>query len=600
MTPPSEVALRLTERVRTAETALSTYADRLAELDAQRRTLVTDLLAFDQDRASTQAENADNTTWDSITDHFQREAILSARREDALHDRVVALQVAKDRAEIECANAIGDMWGMPDYHLGGETSVLNPYRYGSTADGYDALARSGKAAWNHPASWTGGPWQVKLDRLDRGGQDALVGIKDSAFDLAGLHGDGRAQASRSGLRQFGSDVWTYTSWDGYTNASDEQRQASLGRLKQAGQSSIGYGTWSHDGWHTAGSFLPDIVATTATGGAFAAPRTAGRAALASRLPAGVQLNPAALAPVVRSRSAEQLGRVQIGLSNWLDTHLPAVESRGSRPAVAGVAPPARPQDTPPPSLWAMDTGGHAKGSASAAAQSTPSTVAGHHVPPINWGTHAEVSSEYAPQTRAAVASIIDKAIAAEPAVTRDYLAALPDGTRAHGLEHRIKSPDSLASKLQRQEEKGSLETPARMPTDVLRYTSVVDLDSDLVTSAHAIVDDLRRDGWTVTKAHHSYVAGNRYKGIHSTLTSPNNGTPVELQFHSKSSIDVKDRTHESYEIVRDENRPMSERLEAERWAQSLTESLAQPAGIDELAHLGGVPVAIKIYPPSDW
>ncbi|MGB3684753.1 MAG: RelA/SpoT domain-containing protein [Ornithinimicrobium sp.] len=601
MSPPSQVALRLTEHIATAQRALTTYADRLADLDAQRTTLVLDLLAFSRDRGDMEAENADNNAWESVSDHFEREAILMARREDALHDRVIALQVAKDRAENDCVNAIGALWGAPDHHLGGETHVQSPYRYGSTADGYEALARSGQAAWDRPASWTGGPWQVKIDRLDQGGQDALAGIKDAGFDVAGLNGAGRAEASRSGMAQFGKDAWTYGSLIGFLRANNTQRRASAHRLGQVGLASIGYGTWSHDGWHTAGGFLPDAAATYATGGLFAAPRFAGRAALASGLPSGVRLSPGKHAAVWRSRTGDQVSQAQIRLNTWLDTHLQVGDQPGTRPAVAGVAPTARPQSTPPGSLWAMDTGDHAKGSASDAGPASSgavarASVAGHQVPPVNWGKHGQVGEQYPAQIHAAVEPIINKAIAAEPAVTQDFLTALSEGARAHGLEHRIKSPDSLASKISRKSEdldSGELNTGM---DDVLRYSSVTSASDDLITKAEQTVASLQSNGWTVSRAQHTYVDDNPYKGIHCILRSDELDLSIEVQFHSELSQRTKDETHRSYEISRDPTVSDERRLAADTRSREASSIILDPLGLGSFNRLGGVPVEVVAYP----
>ncbi|MGI8794658.1 MAG: hypothetical protein ACR2H3_16045, partial [Acidimicrobiales bacterium] len=290
MTQPSEIALQLTERVATAETALEAYADQLGELEAHRRTLILDILTFTQDRAAIEADNADNTAWESVKDHYRNEAVELAQREEALHDQIVALQVAKDRAENDCVNAIGDLWGASDYHLNGETSVLNSYRYGKTADGYEHQASLGQAPWGRPASWTEGNLDVKLHRIDRGAKDSLWGVRDAGFDLAGWNGHGRADASRSGMVQFGNDVWNQTRWSGFHDVSEAEQRASAERLGHVGQAAIGWGTWSHDGWHTAGGFIPDVTASYVTGGTCFGARTAGRGALSARVPPGMSLN----------------------------------------------------------------------------------------------------------------------------------------------------------------------------------------------------------------------------------------------------------------------------------------------------------------------
>jgi hypothetical protein len=94
-------------------------------------------------------------------------------------------------------------------------------------------------------------------------------------------------------------------------------------------------------------------------------------------------------------------------------------------------------------------------------------------------------------------------------------------------------------------------------------------------------------------AHHSYVEGSRYKGLHLFLR--NRGQMVEVQVHSRESIEVKERTTREYEIERDRDQPRSARDAARdkciRWSAGMT----QPAGIDDLEVLGGVTVDQRRY-----
>jgi hypothetical protein len=94
-------------------------------------------------------------------------------------------------------------------------------------------------------------------------------------------------------------------------------------------------------------------------------------------------------------------------------------------------------------------------------------------------------------------------------------------------------------------------------------------------------------------AHHSYVDGSRYKGLHAFLLA--HGERVELQVHSDESIDVKERTTPLYEIERDRDQPPAAREAARRECIALSDQMKQPAGIDNLKELGGVPVKAISY-----
>jgi hypothetical protein len=100
-------------------------------------------------------------------------------------------------------------------------------------------------------------------------------------------------------------------------------------------------------------------------------------------------------------------------------------------------------------------------------------------------------------------------------------------------------------------------------------------------------------GWSIEAAHHSYVERSRYKGLHTFLRGY--GQLIELQVHSRQSLAVKEETTKPYEIVRDRDRPKAERDKQEDFCIARSATMAQPAGIDALTQLGGVPVEIRRY-----
>jgi hypothetical protein len=100
-------------------------------------------------------------------------------------------------------------------------------------------------------------------------------------------------------------------------------------------------------------------------------------------------------------------------------------------------------------------------------------------------------------------------------------------------------------------------------------------------------------GWSMASAHHSYHPGSRYKGLHFFLRG--HGQVVELQVHSRQSIAVKEATTAWYEIFRDRDRPKAQKDAALDECIKHSEPMTQPAGIDALTHLGGVPVEVRSY-----
>ena len=186
--------------------------------------------------------------------------------------------------------------------------------------------------------------------------------------------------------------------------------------------------------------------------------------------------------------------------------------------------------------------------------------------------------------------ILQRAVGVEPRLTAEFVAALPDTATPYQLDRRVKSPESLARKIQSAAEKRK-----RMPpTDVLRYTALTASPHDLVAATRHVIDGLTDNGWKVTFAMHSYVDGSRYKGIHAYLTVPDFDR-VEVQFHSAASVKVKELTTQWYEIERNKQTSDHDRAVARRHCIDLSETLPAPAGIDGLATLGGRPVVVNNY-----
>lgn len=183
--------------------------------------------------------------------------------------------------------------------------------------------------------------------------------------------------------------------------------------------------------------------------------------------------------------------------------------------------------------------------------------------------------------------------AIEPQVTADFLESLPASAAPYQLSRRVKSPESLARKIQLWEE-----ADRRFPIDdVLRYTALTRTPEELVLATRQTVVELNRRGWQVTYAMHSYTEGSRYKGIHAYLAPPR-GPRVEVQFHSAASAKVKEATTRWYEIDRSETATLAERTAARQQCVDLSATLQPPIGIDDMTQLGGRRVAVNNYSDS--
>lgn len=201
----------------------------------------------------------------------------------------------------------------------------------------------------------------------------------------------------------------------------------------------------------------------------------------------------------------------------------------------------------------------------------------------------------------AVATILE-ACAEESGITTDHLQVVPNGARMHALEFRVKSPSSLArkilSRLRRDRAaigEGTARDIAVRLTDVVRYTAVCVQHDELASTARSMVAALQSRSYRLVEAEHSYVDGNPYKGLHLLVAAPL-GRVFELQIHSELSQTVKDELHVDYELERDMDLDWEERAAARGRMEKLSASVPTPAGLDELTHLGDVPVRARAYP----
>ncbi|MGZ0151712.1 hypothetical protein ACXJJ3_31965 [Kribbella sp. WER1] len=215
--------------------------------------------------------------------------------------------------------------------------------------------------------------------------------------------------------------------------------------------------------------------------------------------------------------------------------------------------------------------------------------------PLDWGdpipSKAEIAEKYGAGTTTRSLEMLTKAAAVEPGVTDAVVSAIGDEAAPYHLENRLKSPQSLARKLVKFED--FYRRTNQIPEDVLRYTAAVRHPDELTKAAVRTIDRLNDRDWQIESAHHSYVDGSRYKGLHTFLRTQ--GEKIELQVHSAESIDVKERTTPLYEIERDRDQPTAARDAARRECIELSDQLTQPAGIDDLKELGGVPVDAISY-----
>lgn len=224
------------------------------------------------------------------------------------------------------------------------------------------------------------------------------------------------------------------------------------------------------------------------------------------------------------------------------------------------------------------------------------------VPDVDWGKNppstAELYDTFGPTIAGAAISELERVAAIESEITAAIVDAAPGDCRMHNLEFRMKSPASLAGKIESRLLVDPTATPKEITsrlTDFVRYTVVAPTPDRVASAAQETLDGLVANGWDVKEIEHSFVDGNPYKGLHSIVVHHGESDQdVELQFHSEAGAAIKDRYHHDYETLRDLNNAFSERIAAHRTMVDAWSTIPTPPGLVDL-HIGSVFAVEKVY-----
>lgn len=173
---------------------------------------------------------------------------------------------------------------------------------------------------------------------------------------------------------------------------------------------------------------------------------------------------------------------------------------------------------------------------------------------------------------------------AEPTVTKTLEATTTAlGGKLEGLQYRLKSHESLISKIKRKQDK----YPGMKPneagsriTDALRYTAVFP-SQNYTEGVQSVLDALDAQGFQVWMKENYWGGRDDYNGFHANLSGPD-GTNIELQFHTPDSLSVKEqKQHPIYEKFR-ESKDSHERWLL--WQEMVANAAAieQPPNVDQL------------------
>jgi starvation-inducible DNA-binding protein len=156
------------------------------------------------------------------------------------------------------------------------------------------------------------------------------------------------------------------------------------------------------------------------------------------------------------------------------------------------------------------------------------------------------------------------------------------GMEPVALEHRLKSTESLARKIQAEADRsygGDVDKAAADISDTARYTFVAD-EANYTQNLSDTVSKLEDAGYSV-RVKNFWEQGDPYQGVNLKLKR--NGETIELQLHTKSSLEFKEKKiHPLYQQYRKTDTPMEEKKAL--WASmvALANEIPLPANYDKL------------------
>ena len=194
--------------------------------------------------------------------------------------------------------------------------------------------------------------------------------------------------------------------------------------------------------------------------------------------------------------------------------------------------------------------------------------------------------------------LFERRIAGGEKLTSDMLDISSElGGSLRGLEYCYKTGESLGRKINTKIDEvkdtidGELSDADILDSidDAVRYTFMCDHD-DIGDKCLAAEEALKKRGYTITSRDNKYQpkydkngkeVPRDYKGVHLQVMTPD-GDLVELQIHSKESMEVKEMNHPIYEDARKLKKGSPERLALEKQMIDNTAKLSNPRGILDL------------------
>jgi hypothetical protein len=180
--------------------------------------------------------------------------------------------------------------------------------------------------------------------------------------------------------------------------------------------------------------------------------------------------------------------------------------------------------------------------------------------------------------------IYENAKKREPKITKDIQNAFnAAGAKAYGLDHRLKTKESIKRKIETDsEEKGiTISKAGQDIKDAVRYTSMAN-DDIFVSSYNTIKKVLSDKGYKETRCRNyfdEFRKGNaKHKSVQSVFKTPD-GYLFDVQFQTPSSQDAKNKKVPIYEERRKPNLSVKRQKELEKMMTKLALGVKDPKDV---------------------
>jgi hypothetical protein len=122
--------------------------------------------------------------------------------------------------------------------------------------------------------------------------------------------------------------------------------------------------------------------------------------------------------------------------------------------------------------------------------------------------------------------------------------------RLVGFDDRLKGRDRIKEKIydKMEEFSCSAEEALSVVSDTIRYTFQY-REARYTEGVWTDLERLKSEGFKLHQLKNSW-SGEEYKGINSQWIEPDTGQRFEVQFHTRTSFEAKQLTHDAYELLR--------------------------------------------------